>query len=420
MKPASLFILIFLLCLKTPAQQNIKATLENTANMERKDEAIVISRKLLEKKSGKIPEGKSVLIKKSSGEPLPSQMDDLDQDGKWDEVVFLVSFQPTEKIAVLFEFADAKKALVFTKKTQARMAKFNGEKFEVVTHETMPKGHKQTDFSVTQMPLYQTEGATWENDKVGFRMYFDPRNGKDIFGKTTEKMVLQNVGLPGGDYHQKSDWGMDILKVGASLGAGAIAMVVKSKKGQDSLIQLGPNVEQTSYQLIADGPVRSIFKLSYKNWKALPTATYQVTEQISITAGTFFYESNISLAGGSPLLVAGIVNLHNTKKHLSFTTNNHHVLATHDKQSENNDVLGMAILCSKADFEADGETPKSGEEKILSTNYVKLKPKTGKPLSFRFYAFWEATDKRFADGIYFEKFLKTEIAQSNNPIQIKF
>ncbi len=421
MKILSLSILMLVASLKIYAQQSIKATLQNTINIERRDEAIVITRKALEKKSGKIPAGKGIIIKKSSGEILPSQLDELDQDGKWDEVVFLLSFQANEKILVSADFVDVKQLPAFAKRTQARMAKFNGEKFEVVTNETMPKGHKQTDFSVTQMPLYQTEGATWENDKVGFRMYFDPRNGKDIFGKTSEKMLLQEVGLPGGDYHKKAEWGMDILKVGSSLGAGAVALVVKSKKGQDSLIRLGTNVEQTSYQLIADGPVRSVFKLSYKNWRVSPTAAYQVSEQISITAGKFFYESNVSLAGvGKPSLAAGIVNLHNTKKHLTYNSESYHYLATHDKQSENNDVLGMAIVCNKAAFEADGETPKSGDKKILSTNYVKLKTADQKSFSFRFYACWEATDSRFADSTYFEDFLKTELSKFDNPITIQF
>lgn len=29
---------------------------------------------------------------------------------------------------------------------------------------------------------YQTDGPTWENDKVAFRHYFDGRNAKDLFG----------------------------------------------------------------------------------------------------------------------------------------------------------------------------------------------------------------------------------------------
>ena len=46
----------------------------------------------------------------------------------------------------------------------------------------------------------------------------------DIFGKIIPDMVLSQVGVDGYEsYHEMSDWGMDILKVGKSLGLGSIA-----------------------------------------------------------------------------------------------------------------------------------------------------------------------------------------------------
>jgi hypothetical protein len=40
-------------------------------------------------------------------------------------------------------------------------------------------------------------------------------------------MVLDEVGADTSkNYHQQADWGMDVLKVGASLGAGSLALYV--------------------------------------------------------------------------------------------------------------------------------------------------------------------------------------------------
>src|SRR5690606_24347117 len=65
------------------------------------------------------------------------------------------------------------------------------------------------------------EGPGRESDKVAYRFYLDWRNGFDIFGKKIPDMVLQNVGQDGyQSYHEPADWGMDLLKVGKSLGAG--------------------------------------------------------------------------------------------------------------------------------------------------------------------------------------------------------
>lgn len=49
------------------------------------------------------------------------------------------------------------------------------------------------------------EGPAGKNDKVGFRNYYDLRNGMDIFGKITDKMVLDTIGLTG-SYHDLSNW----------------------------------------------------------------------------------------------------------------------------------------------------------------------------------------------------------------------
>ncbi|MBK7700210.1 MAG: DUF4861 family protein [Saprospiraceae bacterium] len=47
-------------------------------------------------------------------------------------------------------------------------------------------------------------------------------------------MVLNSVGIHE-NYHEMQDWGMDILKVGNSLGAGAIGLIIG-----DSLFRIGP------------------------------------------------------------------------------------------------------------------------------------------------------------------------------------
>lgn len=81
-----------------------------------------------------------------------------------------------------------------------------------------PPGYQQGDDLITY------EGPGWESNKVAFRLYLDGRNALDIFGKTSPALVLSQVGR-GADYHTMSDWGMDILKVGDSLGAGGVGVL---------------------------------------------------------------------------------------------------------------------------------------------------------------------------------------------------
>jgi unsaturated rhamnogalacturonyl hydrolase len=306
----------------------------------------------------------------------------------------------------------------FTPKAHARLKKkgANNVYGNTLQKEVMPLKNPATNFTTTPIPYYQTEGPAWENDKVGFRIYLDVRNAKDIFGKTTSAMVIDTVGSYGDKYYHHFDerWGMDVLKVGTSLGAGALAMQLKTAAGTDTIIRLGGDaVEQTSYELIKDGPEEAIIRLYYKNWKVLNN-TYNLTEDISIKAGNYFYESSVVISGlkGDEKLVTGIVNL---KSSQSFTLNdkNTHVLYTHDKQSENNDHLGMAILAKQNDRPLFGEMPKEGPG-ITNTYFTTLNVKNNQPVVFRFYACWEATDTNFKNKDYFQRFLLNEAAKWNN------
>jgi hypothetical protein len=285
--------------------------------------------------------------------------------------------------------------------------------------EIMPSKNPANNFTTTPIPYYQTEGPAWENDKVGFRIYLDLRNAKDIFGKTTSAMVMDTVGSYGDKYYHHFDerWGMDILKVGTSLGAGALAIQVKTPAGKDTIIRLGGDaVEQTSYELIKDGPQEAIIKLHYKNWKVLNN-TYNLTKDISIKAGNYFYESSVVINGlkGNEKLVTGIVNL---KSSQSFTLNNKntHILYTHDKQSENNDNLGMAIMVKQNDSPLFGETQKEGPG-ITNTYFTALNVKNNQPVVFRYYACWEATDTNFKNKDYFQRFLLNEAVKWSNEVK---
>ncbi len=199
-----------------------------------------------------------------------------------------------------------------------------------------------------------------------------------------------------------------------SLGAGALGIQIKTPAGKDTIIRLGGDaVEQTSYELIKDGSDEAIIRLHYKNWKVLNN-TYDLTEDISIKAGNYFYESSVIINGlnGDEKLVTGIVNL---KSSQSFTLKDKttHVLYTHDKQSENNDHLGMAIMGKQNVSPIFGETKKEGDG-ITNTYYTALNIKNNQPVVFRFYGCWEGTDKKFNDKNYFERFLLSEAVKWNN------
>ena len=213
------------------------------------------------------------------------------------------------------------------------------------------------------------------------------------------------------NYHKKADWGMDILKVGASLGAGSLALQVRLSNGKDTLVRLGgQHIEQVTYEKVADGPVRAIFRLHYKNWTiAEGMAPVSVTEEIQIWGGQYFYESRVTVTGApaGARLVTGIVNLHSKQVH-EINANGSKAIYTYDVQSENKDKLGMAIVMPAAQVAGTATTPNANTD-VQNTYVIKANITNGKPVVYRFYAAWEKSDARFTTAEGFKQFLQSEL-----------
>jgi hypothetical protein len=397
------------------AQQQLSLQLVNPLEIPRADELIIIERASLEKHAGAIATGFVPIIKNAEGIMQPSQCDDLNKDGEWDEFVFLCSLDAKGKATFTLSIIESNKMPAFTQRAHVRMRKKleDGTFGKPLTEETMPSKLQANNFNKNPIPLYQTEGPAWENDKVAFRLYFDVRNAKDIFGKTASNMMMDSIGLLRDNYHQQAPWGMDILKVGTSLGAGALAFGVKTKTKKDSLVRLGGDIPgKVTYRCISDGPIRALFELRYENC-SYHGKSFSVAERISIAAGTYNYESQVSMKGDAVSGIAtGIVNL-KTEKYSMETISGVTMLSTFGKQSENNDNLGMAIL-TKEKKATMIEMPESG--KGITQTYALL---LGMNSTFRFYSGWEVSDKRFSSQEGFQTYLQEEAARWQRPIVLQ-
>lgn len=424
MKILSLFTFLYLFTTTSIFAQNKTLILSNDLNAARPNELIIISRTEINKIFGTLKKAKEIAITDKNSKVLTVQFDDLDQDGSWDEAVFLYSFKPAEKAILNLKPANPVKKTVEVFAHVRQKRKNADDTFGVnLAADSIPAGQPNTDFSKTKLPPFLTEGPAWENDKVGFRLYFDIRNGKDIWGKTTSKMMMDTVGVnPALIYHNRASWGMDVYKVGSSLSAGALAINIKLKNGQDSLIRLGgKNMGPVHYQKIADGPVRAMFRMSYPQWNiAKGLSPVSITEEISIWRGQYYYQSNVKVKNAPPgaELVTGFANLFNINAE-EYKSSKSAVYYSFGKQSENKDNLGLAILVHANDLLSLGKT--STNQKDIKDSYLvslKLAPKTGSN-TFRFYAAWEPTDSRFKEKTDFVNFLKEQTEFYEHSIKVK-
>jgi hypothetical protein len=382
-------------------------TLTNNMDIQRIDQPVVITRGFYDSLFGEIPEGMLPVLRDSAGTLVSSQLDDLDGDDKWDELALVLDFDSMEQKILTIHYVDYENVPEYKFRTNIRFAKI----LEQGGYEEIFQGERidGEDTKVTSKH-FQMEGPAWENDKVGYRNYFDRRNSMDIFGKVTDEMILDSVGI-NEDYHTMQDWGMDILKVGSSLGAGALALLVN-----DSIYRICMTCKST-YELITEGPVRSVLELRYNDFEAAGQV-YNLTHEIAIWAGSYAYDSKVTIenARGDEELVLGIVNMHSDSLMVVEHNDQFVSILTHDNQSFNEEFLGMSVLMNKANYSGKGETPEAGDG-ITQTYYAKIRMGAD-PVEYSFYAGWEKTNPDFRNTDMFKQLIQEQSDRKKYPISV--
>ena len=384
-------------------------SVRNTTNLARQDAEMVLEIEKIKTKAADFNDKAFVVL--ASGKELASQANDLDGDGNADQIIVVADFAPQETKTLTVRYAKSG-ALPreYPKRTQAELShkvggqfvdrKYQGGEFKNVQFLRVPPEH--TDHSL----YIRYEGPGWESDKIGYRFYLDWRNATDIFGKKTPDMVLQNVGLDGFDsYHAMLDWGMDVLKVGESLGIGSLAMWHEGKA------QRVAQTDSITCATVANGAVQSEIQTKYFGWK-VGEKFYNVVSSLSITAGSRLTMHSIRISGEPENLCTGIVKLDSTQLLSSPDTSTGWVyLATYGKQSLANDKLGMAVLYRKNDLIKLTEDQHS--------RIVVLKPQNGR-VNYYFLGAWEQEPNGIKTAEEFENYLKQTAAELNSPIMIDY
>jgi hypothetical protein len=152
----------------------------------------------------------------------------------------------------------------------------------------------------------------WENDKIGHRTYgpalaapAPAGSGKEVLVTSGLDLWFKRVPYPivdrwynkGHDhYHHDEGEGMDMYNVGRSRGAGGTGVWEGDK--------LYVSGNYASWKVLANGPVRSVFELTYAAWDAAGLPVTE-TKRFTVDAGQQLdmIESTFSYAGGKPLTI---------------------------------------------------------------------------------------------------------------------
>ncbi len=201
---------------------------------------------------------------------LPSQADDLDGDGKYDELVFQIDLGAGQTRIVTIAYGD-----------QASIQRLRGR------------------YPARTAMKFATryEGLGWESEDIAWRIYFDKRNAIDIYGKRRPGLYLDMFAAPEYVYHLESPMGRDIFKVDPTLGVGSVAAIVNGKATPVA------EVAERKWRILASGPVRSIGEYEFKGWK-IDGKTVDMVSRFTQWAGEHGFHHRITVSDASGLQLA--------------------------------------------------------------------------------------------------------------------
>lgn len=162
----------------------------------------------------------------------------------------------------------------------------------------------------------------WENDLAAYRMYGpallaeNPSNGVDLWLKRTDELVVDSFYRGelkyGKSYHIDHGQGLDCYKVGKTLGAGGVAPYT------DSTLWIGSHFN--SYKVLENGPLRSVFTLTYDTVN-VKGKKYKQEITITVDAGSVLNKAVVKLTGEKQTMqLATGVTLHDGKGKLQKGT----------------------------------------------------------------------------------------------------
>ena len=219
---------------------------------------------------------KKALVVDGGGRPVLSQLVDSNGDDEPDQLVFQADLAPKE-----------------TKSFGLRQGQ---------RHPAAAKDYKAYGRFVRE----RHDDFVWENDLVAHRMYGpdletfvkEPlvSSGIDTWAKRVPRLLV-NEWYMTDDYHQDNGDGADFYGVGKSRGCGGLGVWSGGK--------LYSSRNFTRSRVLANGPIRLIFELSYAAWDVSGGVKVAETKRVTLDAGTPFnvFESTFTGAAKAPLAV---------------------------------------------------------------------------------------------------------------------
>jgi Domain of unknown function (DUF4861) len=262
----------------------------------------------------------------------------------------------------------------------------------------------------------------FENDRVAHRMYGpaldSPAAGKsrmissgiDVWTKKVRYPIVDRWYLRGHDnYHIDTGEGIDTFGVGTSRGAGGTGIWKNDK--------LSVSKNWKSWKVLANGPERAVFELTYEPWDAGDGLMVSETKRITLDPGRNFHsiESTFTFEGGGEITAAVGLGKPTPKdgvvKKFEKNDGSPAWMSLWQETPKSGSIGSAVILSPKEQFAGFAEDEK---------NYLLLaKVKSGQPLRYSIGAGWDGSGD-FADVTAWENYVTAFAKNLAAPLEVSW
>lgn len=252
------------------AEKTVTVTVTNPSSTARKAVPVVIS----------VDADVQSALVTLNGKEIPCQLDDLNDDGIYEELAFVTDMAKKEKQTFNVTLTTEGEPRRYEAGTYGylgirdRQNDAKKQKHQQIKSVTFPKETNPYNY------IYP-HGAVMENDMVGFRVYCDHRQSLDYYGHRNYKMDVAETGFYTTQEQRDKGYGEDVLYTGSTYGCGAL----HGWDGKNAI--MFENVRNRTQTVVCDGPVRVILDIINKAWRP-----YEGCKPVDITTRYILYKGH--------------------------------------------------------------------------------------------------------------------------------
>ena len=315
---------------------------------------------------------KSALVK-TDGREIPCQLDDIDQDGRFDELCFITDVAGNVSKKFTVTLYDEGEPRNYQPQVYVEM---------LLSNKKVKQSNKQ-DLYISQLTVdngtnpYWTlhhHGAAFENDMVAYRIYFDHRQTVDIYGKYERRLELKETQFYPDEQQKAARYGDDVLWVGSTLGLGTLR---GWDGGKPTMLT---DVDKRSQRIISRGPIRTIVEVKDKGWTPQPgDKPIDMTALYTLYAGR--RECSVDVKFSKPaagyLLSTGFINVKNSteysdKKGLRGCWGTDWPVSAKDSVGHKRETVGLGICVPEEYIVSEEPANKDNYAYVIKTDTDEL------------------------------------------------